>query len=703
MGPRAVALVTIGLCFTASLHAQPQAPNPALSLIPKGVPVDWAYWNRTMTAASRAWDAAEHGFLKAIPEHIEREPPEECAWNSAQTAAEHLTQFGRLLSERIVVKGVLCDSLAADLGELPEGPDEDDGSIPLAREVVLAPGDRVRLRASIGDGPHGSEGSGNGDYDVYHVGFVEAGQLITAQIETAPESDPRLDTKVALYDAEGRMLDYNDDGREGSPDSFLQIRPPASGHYWVLIRGINSAWPADPFDSSSGPKAGSEGTYTLTLGREGEDIDFYSFDLEAGDVLSASATGDAYRIALHDDSETLRIATGAAWGAVYAEDSPLLKGGDLNVASVAIAPGRYAVAVTRGAGEYELNLGVYRSTPAAKQVLFLDFDGASVDATGWSGHADAQLSSLGSILNAHQLGAVESDVVDVALAAVHENLKEDLQNAHGTGFQLDILNSRDHADPWGDPNVSRVIIGGTREEAGVDAVGFAESVDVGNFNLAETAIVLLDILVSAWHDLSPRRVPVAAGYSESEVIGRAIGTVASHEAGHLFATFHTGQPGLEADLMRAGWDPYLLMGMGPDGVLGTADDQDVDFVESRYYSRGPFTGLQDAPSAIRHGLAGPAHTAREPAPRSGGGIVLGAVWPNPANVDLHVSIGAMQRNSLSLELWDLLGRRVRVQPYVAQGGTSHVVLPVYDLASGVYLLRAIGPEGTDTRRVVIAH
>ena len=224
-----------------------------------------------------------------------------------------------------------------------------------------------------------------------------------------------------------------------------------------------------------------------------------------------------------------------------------------------------------------------------------------MDATGWSGHADAQLSSLGSILNAHQLGAVESDVVDVALAAVHENLKEDLQNAHGTGFQLDILNSRDHADPWGDPNVSRVIIGGTREEAGVDAVGFAESVDVGNFNLAETAIVLLDILVSAWHDLSPRRVPVAAGYSESEVIGRAIGTVASHEAGHLFATFHTGQPGLEADLMRAGWDPYLLMGMGPDGVLGTADDQDVDFVESRYYSRGPFTGLQDAPSAIRHG------------------------------------------------------------------------------------------------------
>ena len=36
----------------------------------------------------------------------------------------------------------------------------------------------------------------------------------------------------------------------------------------------------------------------------------------------------------------------------------------------------------------------------------------------------------------------------------------------GTGvpgdMDIEILNSRDHADPWGLPNVSRIIIGGTQ-------------------------------------------------------------------------------------------------------------------------------------------------------------------------------------------------------------------------------------------------
>ena len=61
-------------------------------------------------------------------------------------------------------------------------------------------------------------------------------------------------------------------------------------------------------------------------------------------------------------------------------------------------------------------------------------------------------------------------------------------------FRLRILNSRDHADPFGKPNVSRLIVGGTIAESGIATIGIAQSIDPGNFATEETAVVLLDVL-----------------------------------------------------------------------------------------------------------------------------------------------------------------------------------------------------------------
>ena len=57
-----------------------------------------------------------------------------------------------------------------------------------------------------------------------------------------------------------------------------------------------------------------------------------------------------------------------------------------------------------------------------------------------------------------------------------------------------MLNSRDNADPFGNPNVSRVIVGGTIDQSGVDTIGIAQSIDPGNFGREEQALVLLDIV-----------------------------------------------------------------------------------------------------------------------------------------------------------------------------------------------------------------
>ena len=82
-------------------------------------------------------------------------------------------------------------------------------------------------------------------------------------------------------------------------------------------------------------------------------------------------------------------------------------------------------------------------------------------------------------------------MINRVVATTTENLKRDFQ---GTGVKIKILNSRDHRDPFGQPNVSRIIVGGTIAESGVGTIGIAQSIDPGNFDTAETALVLLDLL-----------------------------------------------------------------------------------------------------------------------------------------------------------------------------------------------------------------
>ena len=74
----------------------------------------------------------------------------------------------------------------------------------------------------------------------------------------------------------------DDDGL--SFDSRLSFTIPRNGDYFVSVAGFPHAVPQDPFDSGSGPGAGSEGAYTVIFGLDADDIDFYGVDLRAGDV-----------------------------------------------------------------------------------------------------------------------------------------------------------------------------------------------------------------------------------------------------------------------------------------------------------------------------------------------------------------------------------------------------------------------------------
>jgi Bacterial pre-peptidase C-terminal domain/RTX calcium-binding nonapeptide repeat (4 copies) len=490
---------------------------------------------------------------------------------------------------------------------------EDDGALSLANETGLTAGAEglVIATAVIGDGPDGSGGTGLGDFDLYRL-EAAAGQLISVDTDT-PVPFVGLDTIVGIYDSSAHLLAFNDDFF--TSDSFIRFEAPATGTYFVLVAGV-----------------ASEGDYSVTIGVANNEIDFYSFDLEAGDILGALLVDGADHVELYGPDGTLLVGSFFDDTFVHPDSSPLPGGGFSSISYVIDTPGRYAVAVSYGFAGYNLQLRAFRPTLEEQpvyshQVLFLDFDGATLTPEDFPAHPDrydlnnevnpnATLSPLSSFLDDFGLTAAdESAVIDAVVATVVENLAEDVSGVLGVGkngdfqitgrageFQIEILNSRDHADPFGlYPNISRVIVGGTREEFGVQTVlAMAPGIDVGNFDTSETAVALLDLLSDPDYPRSLHSVPLGDGATMIDLIGVAVGNVVAHEAGHLFGNWHTDPFAPPFGIMT---QFGVLANIGPDRTFGTEDDLDVDF-ERGFYSRlEDFVGVEDTLNTIAFGLS----------------------------------------------------------------------------------------------------
>lgn len=625
--------------------------------------------------------------------------------NDDQRTAEPLGELGAGSSIRI--SGMLSP-VPPILKNSPEWEIEDDGAIHLARDVNLLTGTRIQIQGMIGDGPHGSSGGGTGDFDFYQMGELYAGQRISIDVDTPP-GDPGLDSKVALYNSIGQRLAANDNGIADEKDSYLEFIIAADGSYFAVIRGINSWWPGDPFDPSSGPKVGSEGPYTLTLGVDAEDLDWFSVDLKAGDVLSTAAEDAALQLTFAERDGTVLLAAGLDRSDLLPRQSPLLKGGNANLALVIARTGRYDLRVAHGSGSYFVTLAAYRAgpdNPADSQILFIDFDGAELDGSKLGGRKDAKLSPLQWFLQKQGMGHQEDQVIDRALSVLTENLIDDLQGVVDADFSLEIQNSRDDPDSWGASNVSRVIVGGTQSELGLQTIGIAESVDVGNFVLNETAVVLLDRMTDPLRATSFAAVERAPGVSLADLLGLALGNIIAHEVGHLLASFHTGHPDAPWQIMDASPEPAGFLGAGPDKILGNMDDLDVDFGTSPYWELEGFTGVQDSRSSIVYGLRSLSVASGfvEPFPsdRKLQSRMIGELYPNPAYQRVWLPIMLERSAMLELDIYDLLGRlQMTVNERVQRSGDSEVSVPVDGLVPGMYIIRVKLGEVMVTRRFVI--
>jgi hypothetical protein len=348
------------------------------------------------------------------------------------------------------------------------------------------------------------------------------------------------------------------------------------------------------------------------------DNDFYSFVATKGDVIGVATQGGpvpnmTLSLFTSGDTEIIRNNNHNNQGYAFPPNSPLPGGVDDTDAALSwIAPAsdtyfiRARCEAPASAGSYSLYVRASRPGVALQpspdlQIVWLDFDGATINAQTifGTGNSIAELDPLSHYLEYWGLDANDEDaVIDAILATVQENY-DDLRLASLNGnrptdntpghMHIAFRNSRDHGDLWGQPNVARIIIGGSQFALGIDTLGIAQYIDVGNFSTEDTAVVLLDIFSAPdIYESSINAVELGPGADIIDAIGRVVGYTVSHELGHLLGNWHTDNDNTLLNVMDKGGgadSPDRRAGVGPDGILGTADDIDVDFVTDEFDSQ----------------------------------------------------------------------------------------------------------------------
>jgi len=505
---------------------------------------------------------------------------------------------------------------------------ETDGSIPLATRVPFAGETMQNCAGTLGDGTYGRT---TGDVDVYLLSALLNEQPI--RIAFRDNADPFVSVDVVLYDASGAVVGSADGVGAREPVMFTTTD---AGDYWVALSAAGGRL-SDPFDATSGGGVGWTGTYTLSFDKEpiggppspSVDRDVYLVDLAIGDAMTVAVVGagvqDGGFVEIVDPARVGRMGAGYSQAILYPAESLLAQFGNISVDHVAAIAGMHAVVVGGPEGDYEARIRVAESgigssgdkSARGEQIIFVDFDGASTEPqrlSPFGPQGTVELSPLSASLAA--FGVDENDetvVVDEILATITRTLETELrggpngdrdQSGVDGDFDITILNSRDHSSPWGEPNVSRIIIGGTQAELGIPTVGISESIDPGNLYREETAVVLLDLLSSQDSPAtSINRLAVSANVSKPQLVGSTIGLIAAHEAGHYLGSWHTDGSNDIASVMDTGGDLRNSVGAGPDLIVGTADDQRVSFVEDAFSRAEDFTGRQDTRSRTAHGLA----------------------------------------------------------------------------------------------------
>jgi hypothetical protein len=620
--------LSLTIAMTTPGKEQPAEPPPAPAnpFVAQGTgatQADRTTWRARMTteareratgpdlAAARATAEARLPSRGGTLRWAEDEPGDRAGRNDVPARAERIHAFGTRRGHTNAVRVVGRTAAPGEDGprtELPQAV-EDNGSIDSAVDSGLRGPGTVTTTGVLGDGPHGPSGDGTNDVDFYAVTLPAGHQLV---VDTSG-SEAAAAAGAVVYDAAGDVRAIATQPGSTPGTSRLTFTPRKPGRYFVMVAGsaVPSPFPADPFDPGSGTGGAATGDYALSLQVRESDTDQYAVRLRPGDVLGAVVSGsaDTVRVTAPGGKELVGTTRGD-FSSLYPKSSPLPGGGNATVAHVARTGGWYAVSADGAPGRYELRVEAYRPGTEADtrpQTILLDFDGGRVDTRPFRGPGVRTLTPFAGFLDGWDIPRGRADAMTRAITRqVRAALVHEVEH-HGSDPDLAVrvVSSRTHARLRGARDVTRVVVAGTTDEAGVATLGTSETIDPGNFGTEDSALVLLDLLSApAGRQTSLNTWMTRASHRE-RFVAQAVGNVAAHEAAHTLGSFHTDNRRID-QLMDSGdaGDFGGIFGVGPDGVGGTRDDVDLELGVDGYAAREGFTGEHDTTTTTRWAFAG---------------------------------------------------------------------------------------------------
>ncbi|MEM6381039.1 MAG: calcium-binding protein [Pseudomonadota bacterium] len=466
---------------------------------------------------------------------------------------------------------------------------------------------------------------GVGDIQLFEISELYFGQQVRL---TAFSQETAL--RVAIHDSFGQGLAVGGNVSPQFPANPALIEVGNTNfnqNFFFAVAGAQTTTTNNIFDPSTNfltdlnPIFSQAGPIQTLIEVLSPDYDFYTVDASAGQVIGFQTNLPGAIIQVFDPNGQLLFGQAATdefgepvgnLSNVYSPVSPLPGDANSTVASgfIATQSGTYTVGIMSPQdNNYTLDLTVAERAiidqpVGTTQVFFLDFNGAPGSLLSGLPNAGPQnFSPLSDFLPGFGISANQENALINAIIArftqlIRDNIAAVSENGNfavsGTPgeFAVTILNSRDHPDQTNNPNVSSIVIGGTRNQAGVptnaqDPVRWlSETIDIGNFDLGDDAIVPLDAFAApAGTDVdSIQSLSRASNVTQIQIVAEVIAQSAAAAAGQLLGNLTTsnqlgGSPIATQD--QRGLPLQAQIGSGPDDVFGTADDTPIGFLPDR--------------------------------------------------------------------------------------------------------------------------